>query len=139
LPESALNRQQLAQFDQLHAQLQDLQPQTSIAASAALLAFAPPADWARPGLMLYGSSPFAWADQNRRREQFGLRAARTLQARLIGIKELQAGDNVGYNSQYVCPAPMRVGIVSAGYADGYPSTTPNHCPVALHGKRTHTL
>lgn len=139
VPAAPLNQQQLAQFGQVRAQLQDLQPETSIAASAALLGLPAPADWARPGLMLYGSSPFAWADQSRRREAFGLRAAMTLQARLISIKELQAGDSVGYNSQYVCPVPMRIGIVSAGYADGYPSTTPNHCPVALHGTRTHTL
>lgn len=139
LPDSGLNGQQLACFASINAQLQDNKPETSLASSAVLLALDTNAVWARPGIMLYGSSPFAWPDASRRRECFGLQAVMTLQARLISIKDLQAGDNVGYNSQFICPRAMRVGIVSAGYADGYPSNTPNSCPVAVRGERTRTL
>jgi len=144
LPDSTLNAQQFACFAATRAQLQDNKPETSLASSAVLLALdghaaGVRADWARPGIMLYGSSPFSWTDTNRRRERFDLQPVMTLQARLISIKNLQAGDNVGYNSQFICPQPMRVGIVSAGYADGYPSNTPNGSPVAVRGQRTHTL
>ncbi|HEY0963759.1 MAG TPA: alanine racemase [Pseudomonadales bacterium] len=139
LPDSALNRAQLACFTQLHEELRYVPHQTSLAASSALLALETQADWVRPGIMLYGSSPFAWNDEGRRREQFGLKAVMTLEARLLQVAEHPAGTNIGYNSQFVCPRPMRVGIVACGYADGYPSNTPNGAPVAICGRRSETL
>lgn len=139
LPDSALNRTQLACFAQLHEELRYVPHQTSLAASSALLALDTQADWVRPGIMLYGSSPFAWTDEGRRREHFGLKAVMTLEARLLQAAEYPAGANIGYNSQFVCPRPMRVGIVACGYADGYPSNTPNGAPVAICGRRSETL
>src|SRR5690606_30060958 len=97
------------------------------------------AEWIRPGIMLYGSSPFAWSDTQRRRDNFGLRPVMTLEARVLQISEHPAGTNIGYSSQFICPRPMRVGIVACGYADGYPSNTPNGSPVAICGRRTETL
>jgi alanine racemase len=139
LPDALLNTTQLERFTAASTALRHVPHETSVASSAVLLALDTAADWARPGLMLYGSSPFAWADTARRHDAFGLRAVMTLQARLISIRDLQAGDNVGYNSQFICPAPMRVGIVSCGYADGYPSCTPNGTPVQLGAQRSSTL
>lgn len=138
-PESQLNERQLLNFARCCQALSEFTPHTSIAASAPLLAFDSPGDYARPGIMLYGSSPFPWRDIERRREKLDLRSVMTLQARLISIQQYQAGDNVGYNSQFICPKPMRVGIVSAGYADGYPSAAPNGSPVAVGGERTVTV
>jgi alanine racemase len=63
----------------------------------------------------------------------------TLEARLLHVAQHETGANIGYNSQFICPRPMRVGIVSCGYADGYPSNTPNGAPVAICGRRTVTL
>ncbi|HTR00653.1 MAG TPA: alanine racemase [Candidatus Acidoferrum sp.] len=139
LPESPLNDHQLLQFARSCQPLAEFAPQTSIAASAAILALDAQADYARPGIMLYGSSPFAWRDADRRRDAFGLRNVMTLQARLIHVQQHQAGDNIGYNSQFICPAAMRIGIVAAGYADGYPSQTPNGCPVLVGKQRTMTV
>lgn len=139
MPDSALNRTQLACFANLHQELRYVPHQTSIAASSALLALDTKADWIRPGIMLYGSSPFAWHDTTRRREAFGLKAVMTLEARVIAVANHQAGANIGYNSQFICPRPMRVGIVACGYADGYPSNTPNGAPVSVCGRRTVTL
>jgi alanine racemase len=136
-PGAALNTVQLDTFAQVRAHFP--QCAASIAASASLLALDCAADWNRPGIMLYGSSPFAWHDATRRREAFDLKAVMTLEARLISIKDHQAGDSIGYNSQFICNGPTRVGIVSCGYADGYPSTTPNGSPVALMGRRSRTL
>lgn len=136
-PSAALNAKQLSTFAHTHAEVPWCE--RSIASSAGLLALDCAADWNRPGIMLYGSSPFAWSDASRRREAFDLKAVMTLQARLISIKEHQAGDSIGYNSQFICDRPTRVGTVSCGYADGYPSTTPNGTPVAVMGKRTRTL
>lgn len=139
LPDSDLNRQQLDCFSRLHEELCLVPHATSVGASSALLALDTRADWARPGIMLYGSSPFAWSDTRRRRESFGLKPVMTLEARLLHIADHKAGDNIGYNSQFICPCPMRVGIVSCGYADGYPSNTPNGAPAAICGRRTATL
>jgi alanine racemase len=139
MPESALNTTQILNFARSCQPLAEFTPQTSIAASAALLALDVQGDYVRPGIMLYGSSPFAFADSARRREHFDLHNVMTLQARLISIQEHQRGDNIGYNSQFICKKPMRIGIVSIGYADGYPANTPNGCPVLVGKERTTTV
>jgi alanine racemase len=139
LPYSALNDSQLRCFREVRETLAQEKPDTSIASSAGLLALDCAGHWARPGIMLYGSSPFAWQDLQRRREAFGLKNVMTLRARLISVRQHRTGDNIGYNSQFICPKPMRIGIVSCGYADGYPSNTPNGCPVEVQGKRTTTV
>jgi alanine racemase len=139
LPDSALNQRQLAVFEGLRNELRFVPHQTSVAATSALLALDTRADWVRPGIMLYGSSPFAWNDAGRHRERFDLKPAMTLEARLLQVTEHDVGANIGYNSQFICPRPMRVGIVACGYADGYPSNTPNGAPVAICGRRTVTL
>jgi len=140
MPGSPLNRRQLETFRQVEHSLTDDNPVTSIPSSSGILSDLDTAcDWARPGIMLYGSSPFDWQEEYLRRERFDLKAVMTLQARLIAVKNMQAGDNVGYCSQYICPRDMRVGIVSIGYADGYPSNAPNDTPVLVAGKRSGTL
>jgi len=108
----------------------------SVANSAALIAL-PEAchQWVRPGIMLYGSSPFADRDA----ASLGLRPAMTLQARLIAVQRLQAGDAVGYGGAFVASGPMRIGIVACGYADGYPRHAPTGTPVAVAGVRTRTV
>ncbi len=138
MPQSPLNTTQVLNFARSCQALAEFTPQTSIAASAALLALDVQGDFVRPGIMLYGSSPFAWKDVERRREKFGLHNVMTLQARIISIQQHNTGDNIGYNSQFICPQPMRIGIVSIGYADGYPSHTPNGCPVLVGTQRTVT-
>lgn len=138
LIDSALNQHQVETFSQIALELPDAS--TSIPASSALLAsIGEGADWVRPGIMLYGSSPFPFADTQLRRENFGLQAVMTLGSKLISIQDCKAGDNVGYCSQYICPQDMRIGIVSIGYADGYPSNAPNGTPVLVNGQRTGTV
>jgi len=108
----------------------------SLANSAALLRY-PEAhkDWVRPGIMLYGCSPFP--DESA--EKLGLKPAMTLASELIAVKELRPGDSVGYGCTFTADAPMRVGIVACGYADGYPRHAPTGTPILVAGKRTRTL
>lgn len=73
-------------------------------------------DWVRPGLMLYGVSPLS----GKNGEDFGLRPAMTLSARLLSIQDVAAGDSVGYGATWQAPRDCRIGIVSIGYGDGYP-------------------
>ena len=105
----------------------------SIANSATILRF-PEAhgDWIRPGIMLYGASPFA--DQPA--AALGLRPVMTLTSRIIGVQELTAGDAVGYGATFVAKERMRIGVVACGYADGYPRHAPNATPVLVEGVRT---
>jgi alanine racemase len=102
----------------------------SIGNSAGILAF-PEArtDWVRPGIMLYGSSPFAG-----RAADLGLRPVMTLRAPLIAVNRLSRGDAVGYGGTYVCPEAMAVGVVGIGYGDGYPRHAPTGTPVLIRGR-----
>jgi alanine racemase len=110
----------------------------SVANSAAIMAYPQTHfNWVRPGLMLYGASPFA----NSTGIAMGLKPVMTLKSRLIAIHHLRAGDKVGYGAAWTCPEPMTVGVAAIGYGDGYPrhavSGTPvlvNGCPVPLIGR-----
>ena len=108
----------------------------SLANSAALLRY-PEAhgDWVRPGIMLYGASPFAETSA----QQLGLKPVMTLGSRIIAVQELRAGDEAGYGSLFRAEHSMRVGIVACGYADGYPRHAPTGTPVLVEGQRTRTL
>jgi alanine racemase len=108
----------------------------SLANSAALLRYPEShKDWVRPGIMLYGCSPFP--DESA--EALGLKPAMTLESELIAVRDLRPGDSVGYGRTFTTDAPMRVGIVACGYADGYPRHAPTGTPILVAGKRTRTL
>jgi alanine racemase len=94
-------------------------------------------DWIRPGIMLYGASPFIFAKKGR--EKYNLHAAMTLSAPLIGINQLKKGDPIGYGASYHCPFDMQVGAVACGYADGYPRHAGTGSPVSIQGITTHTV
>jgi len=89
----------------------------SLANSAALIRF-PEArgDWVRPGIMLYGCSPFA----GRTAESLNLKPAMTLSSEIIATQQLHAGERIGYGFSYDVVGEMAVGVVACGYADGYP-------------------
>jgi alanine racemase len=93
------------------------------------------ADWVRPGIMLYGASPFA----EQSAAQLGLRPAMTLSSRIIAVQELQPGERIGYGGLFAAEQTMRVGVVACGYADGYPRHAPGGTPVLVDGRRTQTL
>lgn len=138
LPDDPLTAAQLQVFEAARVHLPDAP--TSVASSAGILATPPIASgFVRPGIMLYGSSPYPFARPELRAERFDLQPVMTLQSKLIAVKALKAGENVGYCSQFVCPQDMTVGIVALGYADGYPSHAPNGTPLLVDGRRSHTL
>ncbi|MCG5548740.1 alanine racemase [Halorhodospira halochloris] len=88
-------------------------------------------DWVRPGIMLYGVSPFS----DRQPLDFPLRPAMTLRGRIIAVKHLGAGQKVGYGATWSCPEDMPIGIVSIGYGDGYPRHAMHGTPVDVAGRR----
>ena len=122
-----------AQLDRFNELIKPFEAgQLSLANSAALLRF-PQArgHWVRPGIMLYGCSPFA----DRSAESFGLKPAMTLSSEIIAIQNLHPGERIGYGFTYAAPGEMKVGIVACGYADGYPRHAPSGTPVLVNGKR----
>ena len=112
-------------------------PPCSLANSAALLRFPEEtrADWVRPGIMLYGCSPFAFKSA----QEIGLKPAMTLSSEIIAVQNLQPGERIGYGGTYEAPQEMTVGVVACGYADGYPRHAPSGTPVLVAGQRTRTV
>ncbi len=124
------------QLDRFQAMTTGLDLPSSLANSAAILRYPEAhADWVRPGIALYGCSPFP--DQSA--DQLGLRPVMTLSSELIAVRELRPGDSVGYGCTFIADAPMRIGIVACGYADGYPRHAPTGTPIVVCGKRTRTV
>lgn len=125
---------QLAVFE---ATTRDLPGESSLSNSAALLRHANLAcDWVRPGIAVYGSAPDFPANTA---AHWGLQPVMSLEARVIAVQNLQFGDTVGYGSNFVADAPMRIGVVACGYADGYPRICPTGTPVLVDGVRSRTL
>lgn len=123
----------LARIDELRREHRE---PCSLANSAALLASpGTHADWVRPGIMLYGGSPFA----GRSAAALGLQAGMTLTSELIAVRTIAAGESVGYGATFTAERPMRVGTVACGYADGYPRHAPTGTPVSVAGVRTRLL
>ena len=125
---------QLEWFNEL---TQALEGPRSLANSAALLRFAEQtrADWVRPGIMLFGCSPFP--DQSA--AELGLEPAMTLRSEIIGVQHLQPGERVGYGFRFEATEEMTIGVVACGYADGYPRHAPTGTPVLVNAQRTRTL
>jgi alanine racemase len=122
-----------AQLDWFEELAGPLQARRSLANSAALIRFPETrADWVRPGIMLYGCSPFL--DQSA--EELGLKPVMTLRSEIIATQQLRAGERVGYGFSYEAAGDMTIGVVACGYADGYPRHAPAGAPVLVNGKRS---
>jgi alanine racemase len=123
-----------------HQHTHDLSGERSLCNSAATLRHAKDlavrADWVRPGIALYGSSPdFPLHSAH----DWGLKPVMSLNAAIIGVQHLQAGDAVGYGSSFVADRPMRIGVVACGYADGYPRSAATGTPVCVDGQASRTV
>ena len=110
-----LNQQQRDTFLTLKEKLDPIK--ASLCNSAALMQWSDmQLDWVRPGIMLYGSSPFV----NHSAAKLNLKPVMTLTTHLIAKHEIPANVFVGYGSQFKTSRPTRLGIVAIGYGDGYP-------------------
>lgn len=102
----------------------------SLANSAGILAWpAAHADWVRPGLMLYGASPFS----SKTGVDHDLQPVMTLESRIIAITHVKKGGKVGYGGTWTADEDMTVGVVGVGYGDGYPQSAKNGTPVLVNG------
>lgn len=123
-------------MDQVHvfnSACGQLETERSLANSAAIIGWPDThADWVRPGLMLYGVSPM----EGKVAGDFDLQPVMSLVSQLISIKHLKRNDPVGYGASWRCPEDMPVGIVAAGYADGFPRHAQSGTPIIINGQRT---
>lgn len=114
----------------------DLSAEVSLRNSPAILGWpSVPSDWVRPGLMLYGATPFEQDHPLAAR----LQPVMTVESKVICVRELPAGEPVGYGAKFITPKPMRIGVVAMGYADGYPRHAPTGTPVLVAGQRSQLL
>ena len=120
------------QLGMIEALAQRLGAPTCLANSPATLAW-PQAHgaWNRPGVMLYGSNPLE-GENDATRE---LRPVMTLRSELIAVREIAAGEPVGYGGRWGAPRPSRIGVVAAGYGDGYDRHAADGTPVLVDGQR----
>jgi alanine racemase len=103
----------------------------STANSAALMTYPETyGQWVRPGVVLYGGSPFAHITA----ASMGLLPGMSLNSEVIAIQEVHQGDAVGYGATYMATQDMRLAVVACGYADGYPRHAPSGTPVWVAGK-----
>lgn len=131
--DSEASNEQVAVFE---AARQGLNAEVSLRNSPAVLGWPQiPSDWVRPGIMLYGATPFESAQAEADR----LQPVMTLESKVISVRELPAGEPVGYGARFVSPRPTRVGVVAMGYADGYPRHAPTGTPVLVAGKRSQLI
>jgi alanine racemase len=132
--DNSVTAQQLAA---IHALVEGLEVELSIANSAAILSRPDShADWVRPGLALYGISPFAaQAGSAHSGADLGLRAAMTLESNVIALRDVRAGERVGYGGMWQAQRRSRLAIVAAGYGDGLPRSLPSGTPVLIGGRR----
>lgn len=130
-PANPLTSEQIHCFEQL---TQDYPGPKSLANSAAILSRPQAlADWVRPGIMLYGSSPFS----DKTADDCGLRPVMNLSAPVIAIRKLKKGDVIGYGATWRCQQDTLIGVIAIGYGDGYPRHAPNGTPVLINGKTCH--
>lgn len=127
-PAAPATAEQLAVFQ---AATEGLGGEVSLRNSPAVLAWPQvPSDWVRPGIMLYGATPF----EGEQAQASRLKPVMTLSSKVICVQELAAGEPVGYGAKFITDRPMRVGVVAMGYADGYPRHAPTGTPVWVAGK-----
>ena len=124
---------QLARFAEM---TKDWSLPVCMANSAAIFHYPQAAhDWVRPGIVLYGASPFA----EQSADALGLKPVMTLRSKIIGVQDVAAGERVGYGGTFIAERPTRIGIVACGYADGYPRHAPSGTPILVDGVRTTTV
>ncbi|HAS6078179.1 TPA: alanine racemase [Vibrio vulnificus] len=104
----------------------------SLAASAGLLAWQESQlEWVRPGIIMYGVSPFG----DKTASELGYKPVMTLKSHLIAVRDVKAGESVGYGATWISERDTKVGVIAIGYGDGYPRTAPNGTPVLVNGRK----
>lgn len=131
--DDAANTEQLTKFRKA---IGPLDYATSISNSAGVLSgVGTDADWVRPGLALYGVSPFA----ERKGGDLGLQPAMSLESTVITTRRVPKCETVGYGGTWKAARDSIVAIIGAGYGDGLPRNLPSQTPVLIADRRAHIV
>ena len=130
VPDHPMNQ---AQIDQLLSIKQACEPiEVSCCNSAAIFNWADlHFDYVRPGIMLYGASPFF----DRTASSLGLEVVMQFEAQIIAINPIKTGEHVGYGSSFTADRDMTIAVVSIGYGDGYPRSLFAQNFIAIAGQK----
>ena len=90
--------------------------------------------WVRPGIMLYGVSPLLTNSAAGSAQQLSIQPVMTLQSSLIALRQIAAGEPVGYGGTWVSDKSTTIGVVAIGYGDGYPRHAINGTPVLINNR-----
>ena len=116
------NTQQLNRFNQINVK----NINRSMANSAAILSLPEShLDYVRPGIMLYGASPFSDINEQ-------LMPVMELSAPILSLKTIKAGESVGYGASWTAEKQSNIAIVGIGYGDGYPRHAKSGTPVLIN-------
>lgn len=126
--EETYNNEQISYFNEI---AKDFKGDICLANSAGIISW-PDAHtpYVRPGIIMYGISPYT----DKTGPDLGLQPVMTLKSSLIAMRKIKKGDRVGYGAAWTAPRDTILGIVAAGYGDGYPRTMPNGSPVLINGR-----
>jgi alanine racemase len=134
LADRSFAEEQLARFNAIRQAIAEKLKQkvfSHIANSAAVLSFADAhLDAVRPGIMLYGYSPFIHQISD-----FQLLPAMTVKTRILSLRIVPAGTPISYGRTFITKRPSRIGVLPLGYADGYSRLFSNNAEVLVKGKR----
>ena len=121
-----------AQLERFREATRGLGHEVSIANSAGIFGAVPlGCHWVRPGLALYGASPFADCSA----ESLGLRPVMTLVSSVIALRRVARGESVGYGGAWMAPRDSHIAIVAAGYGDGLHRSVDQGAAVLVNGAR----
>lgn len=130
--DSRTTKKQLQTFADLLDELQHLVPEASVHAlnsAGTMLHSSEEGDLVRVGLALYGVSPLPAFQRL-------LRPALSWKARITFLNDIPKGHRVSYGGTFTAPRAMKVAVLPAGYADGYPrQVSGNGAEVLIRGKR----
>ncbi|KAA8735017.1 alanine racemase [Acinetobacter qingfengensis] len=130
VPEHPMNQQQIDQLLHVKAVCEPIE--VSCCNSAAIYNYPElHFDYVRPGIMLYGASPF----DDRSAKDLGLQTTMTFTAGVMAINRIKAGEKVGYGSRFIAEKDISIAVVSIGYGDGYPRAYQVPVFVAINGQR----
>ena len=140
--DSTITQQQIALFDKV---TQGYNNERTLANSAGICLWTNSHyQWVRPGLLLYGVSPLPTEESitntsgrtlTDESDSFDVLPVMTLKSSLIAIRELDAGESVGYGGVWKSDEKTIIGVVAIGYGDGYPRHARNGTPVLVNGRR----
>ncbi|WP_448212701.1 alanine racemase [Colwellia sp. MEBiC06753] len=126
-PNNQRTSQQINQFVELTHDFCSLK---SIANSAVILNGTNGYDWVRPGIMLYGVSPFL----HRTGKELGLLPVMNFKTKVIAVKKIKANAFVGYGGRWQSTRDINLAVLAIGYGDGYPRSATNGTPVMINNE-----